>query len=46
MKNQKREICTSGSVRDEAGQPLIYSAAGKHGGFARRSEGAAAGGAG
>jgi len=25
MKNRKREICTSGSVRDEAGQ-LIYSA--------------------
>jgi hypothetical protein len=21
MKNRKREICTSGSVRDEAGQP-------------------------
>ena len=27
MKNRKREICTSGSVRDEAGNPLIYSAA-------------------
>ena len=28
MKNRTREICTSGSVRDEAGNPLIYSAAG------------------
>ena len=26
MKNRKREICTSGSERGEAGQPLIYSA--------------------
>ena len=27
MKNRKREICTSGSVRDEDGNLLIYSAA-------------------
>jgi hypothetical protein len=27
MKNRTRENCTSGSVRDEAGNPLIYSAA-------------------
>jgi len=27
MKNRKREICTSGSVRDEDGNILIYSAA-------------------
>ena len=26
MKNRTREICTSGSVRDEDGQLLIYSA--------------------
>ena len=26
MKNRKREICTSGTVRDEAGNILIYSA--------------------
>ena len=26
MKNRKREICTSGSVRDEDGNILIYSA--------------------
>src|SRR6516165_626853 len=26
MKNRKREICTSGSVRDEGGNILIYSA--------------------
>jgi hypothetical protein len=28
MKNRKREICTSGTVRDEDGNILIYSAAG------------------
>jgi hypothetical protein len=27
MKNRKREICTSGTVRDEDGNILIYSAA-------------------
>jgi hypothetical protein len=26
MKNRKREICTSGTVRDEDGNALIYSA--------------------
>jgi hypothetical protein len=26
MKNRKRESCTSGSVRDEGGNILIYSA--------------------
>ena len=26
MKNRRREICTSGSVRDEDGNILIYSA--------------------
>jgi hypothetical protein len=26
MKNRKREYCTSGSVRDEGGNILIYSA--------------------
>jgi hypothetical protein len=26
MKNRKREICTSGTVRDEDGNVLIYSA--------------------
>jgi len=26
MKNRKRETCTSGSVRDEDGNILIYSA--------------------
>jgi hypothetical protein len=25
MKNRKREICTSGTVRDEDGNVLIYS---------------------
>src|ERR1700676_1959004 len=29
MKNRKREYCTSGSVRDEGGNILIYSAAAK-----------------
>ena len=32
MKNRKREICTSGTVRDEGGNILIYSAAWKRGG--------------
>jgi len=27
MKNRKREICTSGTVRDEDGNILIYSEA-------------------
>jgi hypothetical protein len=26
MKNRKRETCTSGTVRDEGGNILIYSA--------------------
>src|ERR1700674_3449634 len=34
MKNRKREICTSGSVRDEDGNILIYSAARERGGVA------------
>src|SRR6266436_4214081 len=29
MKNRKRETCTSGSVRDEDGNILIYSAEGR-----------------
>jgi hypothetical protein len=32
MKNRKREICPSGTVRDEDGKILIYSAAWKDGG--------------
>ncbi len=32
MKNRKREICTSGTARDEGGNILIYSAARKRGG--------------
>ena len=32
MKNRKREICTSGTVRDEGGNILIYSAARWRGG--------------
>jgi hypothetical protein len=39
MKNRKREFCTSGSVRDEGGNILIYSAARESGGVA--SSGAA-----
>jgi hypothetical protein len=31
MKNRKREFCTSGSVRDEGGNILIYSAARERG---------------
>src|ERR1700687_4931159 len=34
MKNRKREYCTSGSVRDEGGNILIYSAAGRGGSVA------------
>jgi hypothetical protein len=46
MKNRKRESCTSGSVRDEGGNILIYSAAWERGGVAARGAGAAAGAAG
>src|SRR5208282_641878 len=42
MKNRKREYCTSGSVRDEGGNILIYSAA-WGGGVATRVVGTAAG---
>jgi len=35
MKNRKREICTSGTVRDEDGNILIYSARSHEGGAAR-----------
>jgi hypothetical protein len=35
MKNRKRETCTSGSVRDEGGNILIYSAAWRGGGLIR-----------
>jgi len=31
MKNRKREICTSGTVRDEDGNILIYSEARERG---------------
>jgi hypothetical protein len=34
MKNRKREICTSGTVRDEDGNILIYSARPHDGGAA------------
>jgi hypothetical protein len=34
MKNRKREICTSGSVRGEGGNILTYSAARERGGVA------------
>ena len=34
MKNRKREICTSGTVRDEGGNILIYSAAWQRGSVA------------
>jgi hypothetical protein len=40
MKNRKREICTSGTVRDEDGNILIYSEARERGGVARWSAGA------
>jgi hypothetical protein len=42
MKNRKREFCTSGSVRDEGGNILIYSAARWGGGAAAGGAGAAA----
>src|SRR5579864_1748009 len=45
MKNRKREICTSGSARDEGGNILIYSAAWKRSGVAARGARAAAGAA-
>ena len=41
MKNRKRESCTSGSVRDEGGNILIYSAIGGLGGLAGGRAGAA-----
>jgi hypothetical protein len=41
MKNRKREFCTSGSVRDEGGNILIYSAARERGGVAGGCGGAA-----
>ena len=41
MKNRKREICTSGTVRDEGGNILIYSAADRRGGVAGGGAGAA-----
>jgi hypothetical protein len=34
MKNRKRETCTSGTVRDEDGNILIYSEARRRGGVA------------
>ena len=46
MKNRKRESCTSGSVRDEGGNILIYSEARERGGVAGGGAGAAAGDAG
>jgi hypothetical protein len=46
MKNRKREYCTSGSVRDEGGNILIYSAARQRGGVAACGAGTAAGDAG
>src|ERR1700693_4705882 len=39
MKNRKRESCTSGSVRDEGGNILIYSAACGRGDVADRGTG-------
>ena len=36
MKNRKREICTSGTVRDEDGNILIYSANDRGGSRRRR----------
>ena len=38
MKNRKRESCTSGSVRDEGGNILIYSAFRRRGGGETRVE--------
>jgi hypothetical protein len=43
MKNRKRESCTSGSVRDEGGNILIYSADWQRGGVAARGACAASG---
>jgi hypothetical protein len=43
MKNRKREICTSGTVRDEDGNILIYSATGQCGNVAAHGAGAAVG---
>ena len=43
MKNRKREICTSGTVRDEGGNILIYSAVRERGGVAGWGAGAATG---
>jgi hypothetical protein len=42
MKNRKREICTSGSVRGEGGNILTYSAAGRRGSVAALGTGATA----
>ena len=39
MKNRKRETCTSGTVRDEDGNILIYSARPHEGGAARTGAG-------
>jgi hypothetical protein len=39
MKNRKRESCTSGTVRDEDGNILIYSARPHEGGAARTGAG-------
>ncbi len=36
MRNRMREICTSGSVRDEGGNVLVYSASGAHDAVAGR----------
>ena len=41
MKNRKREICTSGTARDEGGNILIYSADRQRGGVADGGVGAA-----
>jgi hypothetical protein len=38
MKNWMREYCTSGSVRDEGGNLLIYSAGAGATKFAQRAE--------
>jgi len=45
MKNRKRETCTSGTVRDEDGNILIYSEDRKRGGVAGGGAGATAGAA-
>ena len=46
MKNRKRETCTSGTVRDEDGNILIYSESSGLGGVAGGGACAAAGDAG